>query len=517
MSSTVYEAIVYNAQLTNGQRQAVEGYLAWKWGLNSNLSGGNILNNFPPSSVQQFKPTDINACALWLDAADTAATGTGSTLTTWYDKSGNGSNATANRGIALLSNAVNGNTVLSNTTSPPKWLLGNIAITGTGLTVFSAFKMDSSSGSAARTVALAATGANDYNSDSYVGILRQSDSNMGAYRNVSYAGPLFTYSVPAISTTYFDGLSGYSYINGQAASSFPATSNFNITSYAIMANTNTSDAHYFNGYMCEVIVYNTTLTTPQRQQVEGYLARKWNIQLSNTHPYYSINTAHMVGGTATITPSNLPGLIVWNRADTLGVGDGNTVGTWTNSSNASGPTITCGGTQSNAALNGLNVVNFTTGQTWTSSTALTPSNYTFIHLERQTTGTWGRVFQSSVASTNHLHGYWAGYKEVWYNEGWLTYPGAGVASDMQEWSIVAASRISGGAFECRWNGTIIAQGPTSSAHGLEGLAINTGGAAYGEVSTCQVAEVILYDNVLSRSQMIGIEEYLRQKWGLRMN
>ena len=517
MSSTIYEAIVYNAALTNVQRQAVEGYLAWKWGLNASLSTGNVLCKFPPSSIQQFKPTDINACALWLDAADPAATGTGTTLSTWYDKSGNGSNATANSSISLLSNAVNGNTVLSVSVGTPQWLLGNIAITGTGMTVVSAFKMDSNSGGAARIIGLAATSTNDYNSVSYVGILRQTSNNMGAYRNNAYAGPLLTYSVPTIGTTYFDGSNGYSYINGGAASSIAITSNFSITSYAIMANTNTADAHYFSGYMCEMIVYNTALTSPQRQQVEGYLAKKWNIQLETTHPYYSINPAHMVGGTGIITPSNLPGLILWNRADTISVGSGNAVGTWTNSSNTSGPTITCTGTQSNAALNNLNVVNFTTAQTWTSSTALTPSSYTFIHLARQTPSTWGRVFQSSVAGTNHLHGYWAALKETWYNEGWLSYPGAGVASDMQEWAIITSTRISGGAFECRWNGTIIAQGTTSAAKTLEGLAINTGGAAAGEVSTCQVAEVILYNSVLTRSQIIGIEEYLRQKWGLGVN
>ena len=513
---TINEIVIFS-NLTTVQRQQVEGYLAWKWGLTAILSTSNLLYQFPPSSIQQFKPTDVNACSLWLDAADPAATGTGSTVTTWLDKSGFGSNATANSGITLVQNAVNGNTVLSVSSGTPQYLNGSITITGTGLTVISAFKMDSGSGGAVRILGLGVAGANDYNNASYVAILRQSSSNMGAYRNGSYAGPLLTYGVPAISTTYFDGTNGYSYINGGTASSIAATANFGITSYSVMANTSNADAHYLTGYMCEMIVYNSTLTLAQRQQVEGYLSKKWNIPLATTHPYYNINPSHMVSGTGIITPSNLPGLIVWNRADTLAVGNGVAVGTWTNSSNASGPTISCSGTQSNAVLNGLSVVDFTTAQTWTSSTALTPSNYTFIQVSRQTPSTYGRVFQSSVSGTNHLHGYWGTLKQPWYAEGWLTWGGAGITSEEREWAIVTGTRIQSGAYECRWNGAIVVEGTSSSAHTLEGLAINTGGAAYAEVSTCQVAEVILYDNILTRLQIIGIEEYLRQKWGLGVN
>ncbi len=509
------EVLMYNQPLTSVQRQAVEGYLAHKWRLNASLSTSNILRSFPPSSVQQFKPTDINACSLWLDAADL----TGPTISTWTDKSGNGSNATANNPITILTNAVNGNSVLSVTTGSvgtERYLNGSIAITGTGLTVISAFKMDSASGGAARIIGLGAPGVNDYNSVLYVGILRQTNNNMGAYRNGTHAAPTLTYGVPAISTTYFDGTTAFSYINGGTASSFASAGNFGITSYSVMANTSNLDNQYFSGYMCEMIVYNSTLTLPQRQQVEGYLSKKWAIALATTHPYYAINPAQMVGGTAIITPSNLPGLIVWNRGDTLAGANGSTVGTWTNSSNASGPTINCTGTQSNAALNGRNVVNFTTAQTWTSSTALTPSSYTFIQVSRQTPSTYGRMFQSSVAGTNHIHGYWNSLKQSWYSEGWLGVGGGGIPSALNEWAIISSTRIQNGAFQNRWNGAVIAAGASSPNVNLSGLAVNTGGQPT-ERSTCQIAEVILYSNVLTTPQIIGIEEYLRQKWGLGLN
>jgi len=510
------ELLMYNQPLTDVQRQAVEGYLAHKWRLTAGLATSNSLRRIPPSSIQQFRPTDINACSLWLDAADLSS----GTISTWNDKSGNGSNATANNPITIVANAVNGNSVLSVSTGSgfERYLNGNIAITGTGLTVVSAFSMNSSSGGATRIIGLGAPGVNDYNNSNYVGILRQNSSNMGAYRNNTYAGPLLTYGVPAISTSYFDGSNAYSYINGGTASSFASSGNFGITSYSIMANTSNTDAHYFSGFMCEMIVYNSTLTLPQRQQVEGYLSRKWNITLATTHPYYAINPSHMVGATAIITPSNLPGLIVWNRGDTLAVGNGNQINAWTNSSNASGPTINCTGTQSNNVLNGRSVANLTAAQTWTSATTLDPSNYTFIQVSRQTPSTYGRMFQSSVTSTNQLHGYWNSLKQPWYVEGWLGVAGGGVGSDANEWAIITSTRIRNGAFQNRWNGAVVASGASSANVNLNGLTVN-GGTALGsnEKSTCQIAEVILYDRVLTDPQIIGIEEYLRQKWGLGVN
>jgi hypothetical protein len=42
------------------------------------------------------------------------------------------------------------------------------------------------------------------------------------------------------------------------------------------------------GYIYEIVVYNTTLSSGDQRKVEGYLAWKWGIQgsLPTTHPYY---------------------------------------------------------------------------------------------------------------------------------------------------------------------------------------------------------------------------------------
>ncbi len=49
LNGNINEVIVYNVPLTMYQRQQVEGYLAWKWGLVSQLPASHPYKLFPPS------------------------------------------------------------------------------------------------------------------------------------------------------------------------------------------------------------------------------------------------------------------------------------------------------------------------------------------------------------------------------------------------------------------------------------------------------------------------------------
>ncbi len=56
----------------------------------------------------------------------------------------------------------------------------------------------------------------------------------------------------------------------------------------IVGNANANDGiQIWSGHICETIMYNSLLSTTQRQQVEGYLAIKWGLQgnLPSTHPF----------------------------------------------------------------------------------------------------------------------------------------------------------------------------------------------------------------------------------------
>jgi hypothetical protein len=78
------------------------------------------------------------------------------------------------------------------------------------------------------------------------------------------------------------------FLDGVEGNALAATSgNFAISTYGL-ANQASGSPETLNGNIAEVIVYTTSLTTTQRQQVEGYLAWKWGLQANlpaSTHPY----------------------------------------------------------------------------------------------------------------------------------------------------------------------------------------------------------------------------------------
>jgi hypothetical protein len=72
----IAEIIMYTRVLSQAEREATEAYLAAKWGLSA--------------------PPPVTGMSLWLDASDTSSIDmSGTSVTTWRDKSGNGRNATA--------------------------------------------------------------------------------------------------------------------------------------------------------------------------------------------------------------------------------------------------------------------------------------------------------------------------------------------------------------------------------------------------------------------------------------
>jgi hypothetical protein len=98
LNGNIAEILVFSNVLTTTERQQVEGYLAWKWGLQANLVSGHPYKDTVSGVVRPFlrafQPTDLpTPCMLWFDGGDaTTLTLSGSNVTAWRDKSGNANN-----------------------------------------------------------------------------------------------------------------------------------------------------------------------------------------------------------------------------------------------------------------------------------------------------------------------------------------------------------------------------------------------------------------------------------------
>jgi hypothetical protein len=79
VSWDVFEIMRYARALNETERQAVEGYIAWKYFMRT-------------SDEQNFTPSTLSNCVLWLDAGfhndfSSNFTGTSNAITSWLDKS----------------------------------------------------------------------------------------------------------------------------------------------------------------------------------------------------------------------------------------------------------------------------------------------------------------------------------------------------------------------------------------------------------------------------------------------
>jgi len=334
----VGELIAFNNALSDPQRQQVEGYLAQKWGLTAYLPAGHpglTQTLYNPKVYQSRVPLSLSfavyynnpttfatGCQLWLDAADsTTVTGT-TTVTAWRDKSGRGYNLVPGAGTTSYAN--------SGISIATSYLYANGVVDLTTFTLFVVVKNNNSS----TNIPLFAARPNttpSYNSTDGFGFYLDAQAQTRFYGGYPTGGQ-------SITTT---GL------NTSVASLFSVTGtrdgvfqqwNSGTTGGTATYTTRTSTGQGFSvggewggssyttysssSTIYEVIVYNTVLTTTQRQSVEGYLTKKWalaaslpagNLGLTGTYvnptweatiPYGVTSTSGIVATGGTIVTAN---------------------------------------------------------------------------------------------------------------------------------------------------------------------------------------------------------------------
>jgi hypothetical protein len=310
LNGYIFEILVYRASITDTQRQQIEGYLAWKWGLVANLPSTHPYKNTPlyqlpplplvpaPTRITQrniFSPSQISGCSLWYDAADTSKlTRSGSSVTNWTSK---GTNA------ITITNAANYPTYVSNAYNK----LGTLRFTF-------ATNQALSNGSVANSVVQTNTNhtiflVHNPNTDNSTPFGFLDSTGTGTKRisvhspegsNIAYdIGGRLTYSY-ANQATYLNGnlrletlyVSGgnrfYRRDGTQLATNGTISASFDTNQILYIGGADPSYANYkYGGDYCEIVWFNTDLTTTQIQQMEGYLAWKWGLvqYLPSSHPY----------------------------------------------------------------------------------------------------------------------------------------------------------------------------------------------------------------------------------------
>ena len=311
------EIIVFSTALGISNRQNVEGYLAQKWGLTSQLPAGhpgltqsfygtgnstvvvpirllpfNIYTNYNPLTATG------STCILWLDASDpttlfsdaagTTLASAAGTVGYWRDKSSSGFNctqATLSYRPTYVQSGKNGRSILSfnglsNFLNMPQFTAVPLTIFFVAQgTVFLGNTFFLSLGSSGNTIMMRmlpgemkyGVDANDANPITVIPTTN-SDTNWH----------LWTLTISSSTVTfYFDGtLIG--------TSSWPKGSAYTFATNTIASWNQQVGSKATTLNIPEILFYSAVLGTTQQQQVEAYLTEKWGLTSQPTRGVASI-------------------------------------------------------------------------------------------------------------------------------------------------------------------------------------------------------------------------------------
>ena len=528
----VGELLVFSTALTTTQRQTIEGYLSKKWGIGSSPM---IPSTHPFSSIRPhlrtFQPIDVPGCALWLDAADssTITLSSGSNVSSWRDKTGNGNNGTAVN-TPTYSSTLNAIACSSGACfSLPN---GAFPFSNTSYTYFHVFTPTSGgtynnlfgggvAGSTRSTTAVRLGASNVVQTYWWSnGISDLATSN--------------TYTVNAINiveTWYTSGGTRTITLNFAGSNSdSPAGPGSRLQSNTSNFLGNASDNSFggsLNGNHYEFLVYDTALTTSQRQQVEGYLAHKWGLSLS----------------LPVISPLSIPGCQLWlDAADssTVAFSSGSNVSSWTNKGIVSTTATPTRGPSANqityTTIGGYPGVYINNN----GSVGYNASTYSQLNIQSN----FQNTADYSVFAVVNLSNVPAGELQTIYGNargtsGETRTPNFGAGASL-EFNGDGANRMINGAFigTGRLQTALISSSSAltaytnataygSNTNGFTRVSTDAGplpmiGGAFGSINDARFAtgyfhEILFYNSVLTTSQRQQIEGYLARKWGISIS
>jgi len=253
-------------------------------------SDNKILLSDSNKVIQRIvQPNTFSGLTLWLKAESLSGYTNGSSVTSWTDSSGNGYNATQGAVAPTCAtnfiaggNGLNYNAVFFNIATGPT--LSCVASGFTFYNNFTVFVVAYQTSTTANSAVILDKGQSNYNVSGWyvdanvLGLQKGGGSNGAIAGNIQFDGTGLNYNYlnhwKALSFIIQSSGAITGWINGVSGAPVPgimATANSNNLIIGTYGVANTS----FGGYLAEIIIYKTALTTNQRQDVENYLRLKF--------------------------------------------------------------------------------------------------------------------------------------------------------------------------------------------------------------------------------------------------
>ena len=481
-----------------------------------------------------FKPTDIGGCQLWLDASDTATISlTGSTVTQINDKSGNSNNTSSSTGtVTYTAGGLNSRPAFSfNATGGFR---GPISITGTTLTAFTVATLNSGVNYNGRLFGLANATQNDY---AYATTCEpffclNGGPNISGYRNNTYMSyKTNTFNTAFIGTSQFTGSSNITSVNGTPGTAVTdANGSFSITKYGFGCEGLSDAGVNWYGYCSEMILYNSLLSTAQRQQVESYLAQKWGLQTSLpqghpgtrgiVYPASPLNVMFRVPYQTGFIPTSISSCQLWLDASdiTTITLSGSSVTQWKDKS------VTMASAIQN---NSLGYPTYVSGSTpyvlFSPNQALRIASWNYssswtVILAMNSVTLAARWF---ISPYNNLGLVYMGMSEPGNKIFSGLLAGSGDVTGNHLESTMAQNTSTTGVFNYYRDAQIQSTNTTNAGiASVNGIALGIGANQSGDYDiggTYQIYELLIFSSFLGDSDRFNVEGYLAWKWGMQAN
>ena len=492
-----------------------------------------------------FLPTAISNCALWLDGTDPAGNGvvpSAGSLSTWTDKSGKSNSPTSSSGTyptySPTSKCVTWNGGAAQLTFPTSLYP---FVVGTAFTVF--FVEQRTTGSENFIIRGSAQGTNQNLLIGHGGGSAATAWRFAFYGNdLDFTGlPTYATGEPAtVSCFMYSKPNRTIYHNGAVSASVSDTNASDLTSWsgAMIGGNSIWLAYYGNVF--EMIIYSTSLTLAQRQQVEGYLAQKYSLtgSLPVGHPglgpttyradYRKNNIMRAIPYYTQFSPKQIAGCSHWFDAtdsSTITLSSGSLTQWNDKSGNGRNLTAVAGfanATVSSGYQNGLNVFNFSGNGLY--RTALGNVSYpleVYIIVALKSLTTHVDVLgmgDTSVDNFNSLT-FSESAARRWHNGSSFGNRQTISTSDETSLSFLLIQwSIANGNYLLRRNGTQLIQAsqtysfssPSTSAFQIGYRHTNTNAANFSGY----IGEIVVFNNQIGATDRQNVESYLTQKWGL---